>query len=60
MENDQYKKEGGHLYELCTDEFGRQTWVHCYQNARYSADTKRNFQFLIDEYSDYIEYHINW
>ena len=54
MENEQYKKDGSHLYELKTDAFGRQSWVHCYQNAHYSADTTRNFDALIDEYLDYV------
>lgn len=56
MQNEHFKKEGSHLYELETDDWGRQTWVHCYQNAYYSADTKRNFDALIDEYLDYV----NW
>ena len=60
MENQCYKKDGSHLYELHMDDFGRQSWIHVYQNARYSKDTKRNFHLLIDEYLDYLEHYVNW
>lgn len=47
---DNFKNENGHLYRLETDDWGRQTWIHVYQNARYSKDTKRNLKKLIEEY----------
>lgn len=53
MQNEQFKKEGSHLYELHTDEFGQQSWVHCYQNARYERDTQSNFDSLIESYNQY-------